>query len=137
MTDTIRVVDYYYVKIADKPGAGTKVLETLRAAGVNLTAFHAFPKGRRSQLDFVPSDAAKLKVAAREGRFKLTGPKKAFLIEGDDRAGAVADIVGKLAAAKINVTAMDAVCAGSGRFGSLLWVNPRAVKKAAKTLGAA
>ena len=137
MADTMRVVDYYYVKIADKPGAGAKVLEALRAAGVNLAAFHAFPKGRRSQLDFVPSDAAKLKAAAKEGRFKLTGPKKAFLIEGDDRVGAVAEIVGKLAAAKVNVTAMDAVCAGSGRFGSLLWVNPRAVKKAAKTLGAA
>lgn len=136
MADTIRVVDYYYVKIPDKPGAGARLFEALREAGVNLTAFHAFPKGRRSQLDFVPSDAAKLKAAAREARLKLTGPKKAFLIEGDDRVGAVADTVGKLAAAKINVTAMDAVCAGSGRFGSLLWVKPRAVKKAAKTLGA-
>jgi len=134
MADTTRVVDYYYVEIADKPGEGTRVLNTLRGAGVNLLAFHAFPKGRRSQLDFVPSDGAQLKAAAKQARWKVTGPKKVFLIEGDDRIGAVAEILGRLADAKINVTAVDAVCAGPGRFGSLLWVKPRDVKKAAKAL---
>ena len=137
MADTTRVVDYYYVEVKDKPGEGAKALDALRAAGVNLMAFHAFPKGRRSQLDFVPSDGAQLKAAAKQARFKLTGPKKVFLIEGDDRVGAAADIMGKLGKAKVNVTAMDAVCVGPGRFGSLLWVKPRDVKKAAKALGAA
>ncbi|MGH9463667.1 MAG: hypothetical protein ACRD1X_20895 [Vicinamibacteria bacterium] len=137
MADRIRVVDYYYVEIKDKPGEAAKALDALRAAGVNLMALHAFPKGRRSQLDFVPSDGAQLKAVAKQARFKLTGPKKVFLIEGDDRVGAAADLLGKLAQAKVNVTAMDAVCSGPGRFGSLLWVKPRDVKKAAKTLGAA
>ena len=137
MADTTRVVDYYYVEVKDKPGEGANALEALRATGVNLMAFHAFPKGRRSQLDFVPSDGAQLKAAAKQARFKLTGPKKVFLIEGDDRVGAAAEIMGKLGEAKVNVTAMDAVCTGPGRFGSLLWVKPRDVKKAAKALGAA
>ena len=52
-----------------------------------------------------------------------------------DRAGAVADIVGKLADAKINITATDAISAG-GRYGCLCWVSPRDVKKAAQVLGA-
>jgi hypothetical protein len=43
----------------------------------------------------------------------------------------------KLAEAKINVTAIDAVCAGAGRYGAILWVAPRDVSKAAKLLGAA
>ena len=33
----------------------------------------------------------------------------------------------KLAAAKINVTAVDAVCAGAGQYGAILWVAPRDV----------
>ena len=38
--------------------------------------------------------------------------------------------------AKINVTAVDAVCAGAGRYGAILWVAPRDVTRAAKALGA-
>ena len=33
------------------------------------------------------------------------------------------------------VTAADAVCAGAGRYGAILWVKPRDVKKAAAVLG--
>jgi hypothetical protein len=43
----------------------------------------------------------------------------------------------KLAAAKINVIAMQAISAGTGRFGGLLWVKPGDLKKAAKALGVA
>ena len=43
----------------------------------------------------------------------------------------------KLADAKINVTAVDAACAGAGRFGAILWVEPRDVTRAARLLGAA
>lgn len=137
MADVARVVEYYYVEVPDKPGEGARALNALRDAGVNLMAFHAFPKGRRAQMDFVPSDAAQLKAAAKKARWKLTGPKKAFLIEGEDRLGAAAEILDKLAGAKINVTAVDAVCAGAGRFGVLLWVKARDVKKAAQALAAA
>jgi hypothetical protein len=51
--------------------------------------------------------------------------------------GAVAELHRKLAEAKINVTAIDAVCAGADRYGAILWVTPRDVSKAAKLLGAA
>jgi hypothetical protein len=49
--------------------------------------------------------------------------------------GAVADIVVALADAKINVVAIDAVCADS-RYGALCWVAPGDVKKAAQVLNA-
>ena len=49
--------------------------------------------------------------------------------------GAVAETLGRLAAAKINVTAIDAVCAGAGRYGAILWVPQRDVGRAAKALG--
>ncbi|MBI4560797.1 MAG: hypothetical protein HY724_02040 [Candidatus Rokubacteria bacterium] len=137
MAETIRVVDYYYIETSDKPGEAARLLNQLKAAGINLLAFSGFPKGKRSQLDFVPADPAAFKAVAKQARWKLTGPKKGFLVQGDDRVGALAEILDKLAAAKINVTATDAVCAGADRYGVILWVKPRDVKRAAKTLGAA
>lgn len=134
--DTVRVVDYYYIMVGDRPGEGARVLQTLKDAGVNLTALHAFPEGRRAQVDFFPSDAAALKAAARKAGWKLVGPKKAFVIEGEDRVGALVDTFKKLSDAKINITATDAMASG-GRFGAIIWVKARDLNRAKKVLGAA
>jgi hypothetical protein len=135
MPDTITLTDYYYTMVPDQPGEGVRVLKAIRDAGVNLLAYSGFPEARRTQIDFVPENVAAFLAAAKAAKVKLTGPKKVFLISGEDRPGAVAGIYEKLAAAKINVTATDAVCAGAGRYGAMLWVKPRDVKKAAKVLG--
>ncbi len=135
MADTIRQVEYFYVQVPHKAGEGAKALRTLKDAGVNLLAFSGFPAGRRAQLDFIPADAAAFKSAAKASKWKVVGPKRGFLIQGDDRVGAIADVVGKLADAKINVTAIDAVSV-DGRYGALCWVAPRDAKKAARILGA-
>ena len=42
-----------------------------------------------------------------------------------------------LGAAKINVTAADAVAAGAGRFGMIFWVASADYNRAAKVLGVA
>lgn len=135
MAERIRKVDYYYATIPDEPGTGARTLRALTEAGVNLLACHAFPEGGVTQMDLVPTDAAALRKAADDAGLDLTGPKPVFLIEGDDHAGAGAELLRKLADAKINITALDAVVVGS-RYGSLLWVAPQDVEKAAKTLGA-
>jgi hypothetical protein len=137
MADEIRLVDYFYVEVPDRPGEAARHLDALRRAGVNLLAFSGFPKGRRAQLDFVPEDPRAFRAAAKAEKWKLVGPKKGFLIMGEDRVGALADHLGRLAAQKINVTATDAVSAGAGRYGVILWVKPRDVKRAASALGAA
>jgi hypothetical protein len=136
MAETIRTVDYFYVTVPNKPGEGARTLGVLRDADVNLLAFSGFPQGRAAQLDFVPENPATFRAAARAAKWKVTGPKRAFLVEGDDRVGAGAALMGKLAEAKINVTAIDAVCTGGGRYGVILWVAPRDVKRAANVLGA-
>ncbi|HET7266452.1 MAG TPA: hypothetical protein VFL28_17430 [bacterium] len=136
MADLVHLVDYYYVEMSDRPGEGARALRVLKDAGVNLAALHAFPAGRRAQVDFVPSDPAAFKAAARAARWKITGPKKAFIIEGDDRTGALAEYFARLADAGINVTAVSATAAGAGRFGAICWVKPRDVKKAARVIGA-
>jgi hypothetical protein len=135
MADAIRMVDYYYAMVPDKPGEGVQVLRILRDARVNLLAFSAFPSKRKSQATFVPADAAQFVAAAKAAKLKVTGPKKTFLIDGDDRVGALSDVMAKLAAVKVNVTAVAAVCSGMGRYGTLLWVKPKDLKKAAAALG--
>jgi hypothetical protein len=136
MAETVRPVEYFYIEVPNRVGEGAKVLRALKDAGVNLLAFSGWPSGRRAQLDFYPSDAAAFKTVAKANRWKVVGPKRGFLLQGDDRVGVVADLLGKLADAKIDVIAFDAVSI-DGRYGALCWVGPRDVKKAAGVLGAA
>ncbi|MBI3048164.1 MAG: hypothetical protein HYY76_07605 [Acidobacteria bacterium] len=136
MPDTIRVVEYFYLTAPDKPGEGARALKTLQESGVDLLAFSGFPEGRRSQLDFIPADPAAFKQAAKRAKWRVVGPKRGFLVQGDNRIGACAELMDRLAAAKINVTAIDAITV-DGRYGAIFWVAPRDVKKAAATLGVA
>ena len=136
MSEMIRKVDYYYAAATDKPGEGTRLLTALKDAGVGLLAVHGFPSARKTQIDFVPTDPAAFAAAAKSAKIKLSKTKAAFLVEGDDRVGAMAGVMAKLSGAKINVTAATGVCAGMGRYGAILWVKPRDVKKAAAALGA-
>jgi hypothetical protein len=135
MAETVRKIEYYYVETSNKPGEGAKVLAALRDAGANLLAFSGFPSGRKSQLDFIPEDAVAFKAAAKKAGLKLSSKKTGFLVQGEDRLGAIAEIAEKLAGAKVNITAIDAVCAGAGRYGAILWVKAPDVRKAAKALG--
>jgi hypothetical protein len=136
MADTFRLVEYFYITAPQKPNEGARVLNTLKDAGVNLLAFSGFPQGRRAQLDFVPADPAAFRQAAKRAKWKVVGPKRGFLVQGDDRVGAIAELLERLGGAKINVTAIDAVSVGEGRYGALFWVAPKDVKKTAALLGA-
>lgn len=136
MADKTRRVDYYYVTVPDRPGEGKRVLSALKESNVNLLAYLGFPSGRgKSQLDLIPEDAGALKKAARKAGIQLSDARKAFLIQGDDRAGAVADAVAKLADASVNVTAAAATCA-AGKYGLVIWVRPADYGRAARALGA-
>ena len=136
MGDTIRKVDYFHVNTPNKAGEGAKVLAALWESGVNLLAFTGFPSGKNAQIDLVPEDTESLKKAAKKAGLKLSVKKTGFLVQGSDRVGAIAEILSEMAAAKINVTAIDAVTAGEGRYGAIFWVKTSDVKKTAKTLGA-
>jgi hypothetical protein len=137
MADTVRGIEYYYVTVPDAPGEGQRILSALRERGVNLLAYLGFPLGGgQSQIDLVPDDAESLKEAAQQAGVTLSEAKRAFLIQGDDRVGAVSDTTAKLAEANINVTAAAATGAGSGRYGMILWVAPADYERASAALGA-
>lgn len=133
---SVRKASYYSMKVPQRPGSGAQLLAALKAAKVNLLAFTGFPEGGGAQVDFVPQDNAKFVKAARAAKLRISSRKTAFVIQGDDRVGALADTLQKLADAKINVTAIQAVTAGMGRYGAIFWVKPRYANKTAKLLAA-
>lgn len=137
MKDSVTRVDYYVLMAANRPGEGAKIHAALKKDGVNLLAMSAFPVGgNRVQVDLVPENPAKLVETARREGLKLDGPKTTFLIQGEDRVGALGEVLDRVAQAGINVTATTGICAGAGRYGCILWVAPKDVDATSRALGA-
>ena len=86
----VRLGEYFYLQVPERPGEGARILSSLKDAGVNLLAFSGFPAARRAQLDFIPEDASAFRAAAKKAGWKLVGPKRVFLIAGEDHPGALA-----------------------------------------------
>ena len=137
MADRVRKLNYCYVTVPSRAGQGTKVLAELKEAGVNLLAFTGFPaKAGKAQLDLLTDDMAGVRRVAKANGWRVSPAKKAFLVQGNDKIGAVHRHIEKLAEKRINVTAADAVAAGSNRYGMVLWVRPKDYARAAKALNA-
>ena len=135
MISAVKEVEYYYTVVQDRPGEARKLLDFLSEKQVNLQALTAFPVGEgRSQIDLFPEDPELLLEAAEDAQVELVGPKKAFLIQGEDRAGALYDFHLKLANAGINIIASNGAVDGTGRFGFVLWVAPDRYEDAARIL---
>jgi hypothetical protein len=137
MKDQVSRVEYFALSVDDKPGVGAELGKKLAKEGVNLLAQLAFPSGGgKSQVDLVPENPETLAKAARKLGIALGQPKTAFLIQGTDRAGALAEVLDRLGNAGINVRATSVVCAGGNRYGGVIWVEAARVEDASRALGA-
>lgn len=137
MADTISKIEYYSIVIPHQCGEGAKLMNAFKEAGVNFIGMWAYPIGEgKAKIDLSAEDNALMKKVARKLKLEV-GPKQtAFYIYGKDRKGAVADVLAKLAEAGVNVRALQAGCAGPGRYGAFLQLeDPKDVRKAAKALG--
>ena len=136
MTDEIVQFDYRYIVIDSDPSRAASIVDALSDAGINLLALSEFPlEDGKSQLDLVAESADALDTAAHELGLKLSQRKSGFLIRGQNRPNAIAEILKRLADARIAVTALQTISAGAGRFGALLWVKPPDVETASRVLG--
>ena len=133
---SVRKASYYTMKVSQRPGSGAQLLAAMKAAKVNLLAFTGFPEGGGAQVDFVPQDSAKFTKAAKQAKLRISARKTVFLAQGADKVGALTQLLGRLAKAKINLVALSAVTAGSRRYGMLFWVKPKDVAKASRALKA-
>jgi hypothetical protein len=135
MIATVQAVSYFYATVADRPNDACRLLSQLAEAGVNLLAFAAIPLGpEHTQLVLFPDDPQRLTQIADTVGFALTGPQRAFLAQGDDRLGAIADIYGKLSEVGVSVYASTGITDGRGGFGYVLYVRPESFTRAEEAL---
>ena len=136
MAEEIIKVERFSIEIPHRTGEGARILDALAAAKVNLVGLWAYPLGggETAKIEIVPLDSAALKAAAKAAKIKLNKESTGFHVVGKHRAGVLASVLSKLAAAGVNVRAVQASSAGT-RFGCLLQVEPQDVRKASKALG--
>jgi hypothetical protein len=137
MADAITRIDYYMGIIPNKTGEGARILKALTDAGINLTGFLGYPKtARNSEVVFIVDEKTPaIAGLAKKAGVALGKKQKGFFVNGEDRLGAVSEKMSALAAAGINVVSLHAMCAGAGRYGALIVVDAKDVRKAGKTLG--
>lgn len=135
MAFKISKVEYFYCSVVDQPGEAYKLLSQLEKIGINLLAFTAIPIGpNRTQLTLFPENASKFITESKRINITIDGPHSAFLVQGDDELGALADIHQLLYEANVNVYASNGVTDSKGSFGYLLYVRPEEFERAAAAL---
>ncbi len=137
MADRVQKVNYCYITAGSRAGTGAKVLTALKKADIDMLAFCGFPVGGgKAQLDIIAENIGAVRRVAAKNGWTVSPSKKAFLVQGSDRVGALRNHLRSLADAGISVTASCAVASGDGRYGMIVWVKPRDYNRAAKALGA-
>ena len=135
MSFRVSRVDYFYAKVADRPGEAYKILDTLAELGVNLLAFTAIPMGPAyTQLTLFPEDSHLLRREAEKATLELDGPHPAFLVRGGDYLGVLAAVHERIFRAGVNVYASTGVTDGRGGFGYVIYVRPEEYEQAAAAL---
>jgi hypothetical protein len=136
MAFAIRNVEYYYANVRDELGAAYRILAQLAELGIDLLAFTAVPSGPTlAQFTLVPRDSRKLLAQSTVAGLPLDGPYHAFLVQGDDELGALANVHEQLVSADIDIFASSGVSDGRGAFGYLIYVREDQFERAATALG--
>src|SRR5688572_3605301 len=136
MPDTVRKVDYFSIFVSDKPAQAFNVLSMLVSSGINLLGCSGTKRGRRAQIDVIPDDTRRFRSAVKKAGLEFKPEKSGFLIQGEDRPGALTEHLRVLGENKVNVTGIDSISAGQGRWGAIIWVDDDVVTKASKVLKA-
>ena len=137
MALTVRNAEYFYIRIEDSPEKAYELLAQMASAEVNLLAFSAVPFGPNYlELTIFPDRSDTFVQLAGKLGWEVAGPQHAFLVQGDDNLGALADIQRMLLEADVDIYASSGVTDGSGRYGYLIYFKEEDQARAARALGA-
>ena len=130
----VKRITVHAVQIDDKPGSLQKLLAKAAAAGVDFNCLCACGCGGGKAMAYLSAK----KPDALAAYAKKAGIKAAamagFMLGGDDRVGAVADVLKPLAAAAVSgIAAAAMVC--DGGYGMIIIVNGADADAAASALG--
>ena len=137
MALTVRNAEYFYVRTEDSREKAYELLAQLASAEVSLLAFSAVPFGpNHVELTIFPDRSDTFIQLAKKLGWVVAGPQHAFLVQGDDHLGALADIQRMLLEADVEIYASSGVTDGSGRFGYVIYFKEADHARAARVLGA-
>jgi len=126
------IVNQVTVTAESKPGVLARVCEALAGAGVNIQGVWAGDQAGRARLRLLVSDPARARQALAAAKIR-SAEEPALCLTLEDRPGALGQVAGKLAAARINIKCTYATTppGGGGRAQVVLVVaNPAKAEKA-------
>jgi len=129
---TIRQVTAVMMQVQDRVGMLHEVLCVLRDAGVNMLAI-ASQRKQGTALMAIPEDPQAVRGLAQQHGVHLQ-TRQVFLIEGNDRVGALCDITKAIADAGISIEDIAAISAAS-RYAAVITFADADLEAAAKALG--
>ncbi|MGI5819107.1 MAG: ACT domain-containing protein [Armatimonadota bacterium] len=132
MGHSIRQVTAVVMQVEDKVGVLNRVLCVLRDSGVNMLAI-ASQRRQGTALMAITEDADAVRKLASDQGVRLT-TRQVFLIEGDDRVGALCDITRAISEAGINIEDVAALSA-TRRYAAVLTFADADLEAAGKALG--
>jgi predicted amino acid-binding ACT domain protein len=137
MKDQVLRIEYFTLTTDDRPGIGADLGRRLAKENVNLLGLLEVPhQPGKVQIDLIPENPEAFSRAARKLGIQLSEPRLAFLTQGSDRPGAVAETLERLGNSQINVRSVMAISGGGNRYGAILFVEPSLIEEATRALGA-
>ncbi len=118
---------YFVISTEDRPGQLARFSKTMSDHEINLTAVWSFGTGRgNAEIVAIPWDPLVFrKVASDAGWFFREG--SCFHLTGEDRAGALADTLDRIAQEGINLYAVDAMGL-EARYSAYVWCDEEDVE---------
>ena len=131
---SVKRIAVHCADIEDKPGSLQKFLAQSSMSGVDYLCFSAFScSDNRSHVYVSAKDPKSFEDFAREAGIKIT-EATGFIIGGEDRAGAAANVLKRLAEKDIHgITGAAMVC--DNRYHLFVVVNAKDADRAQKALG--
>ncbi len=113
----------FAVSLPDRPGELARLASMLREADVGLVGLWGYGPGQdKARFYCVPERAEQFRNFTRSAGLDVT-EGTTFYLTGADRPGALVEWLDKIAAAGINLQAIEAVGI-QGEFGCFIWANP-------------
>lgn len=128
-------VKSYSVSAEDRPGELARIMQVFRERKVRLLAIWGFGLGGgRTWVVVVPDDARLFREVSHRAGFELI-EGVCFFVKGVDGAGAMTELLGRIATEGVNVHAVDAIAVGNN-FGSYIYADSGDVARLGEILNA-
>lgn len=91
------------IALEDRPGTLAAMGELLRSAGINIEGICGAQDGGQSVVHILVENSPVAREVLKAGGFSVTGVREVFVMNIEDRPGALGEVCRKLADAEVNI----------------------------------